>query len=162
MVANILKVAVSVTEFVADAGIKIFDGLATFVDWGYKAIDATRGFMKTLGGEGLAQNFDKVMGLVGTALTLATAITIDAAMNAADGGYDGPGLLDFVKGKGTAATAKGTIATKGTAAAATGTTAGGGATATAGTAGGLGLGAVIAIVAVQDCFHLLLERVFFK
>ena len=73
-VANILKVVVSVTDFLANAGIQIFNALATFVDWGYKAIDATRGFIKTIGGEGLAQNFDKVTNLVGTALFLATTI----------------------------------------------------------------------------------------
>ena len=54
------------TDFLANVGIQIFNGLATFVDWGYKAIDATRGFIKTIGGEGLAQNFDKVTNLVGT------------------------------------------------------------------------------------------------
>ena len=88
-VANILKVVVSVTDFLAEAGIQIFNALATFVDWGYKAIDATRGFIKTLGGEGLAQNFDKVTNLVGTALFLATTITTSMAVEALMGDDDG-------------------------------------------------------------------------
>ena len=90
-VANILKVVSSVTDFLAEAGIQIFNALATFVDWGYKAIDATRGFIKTLGGEGLAQNFDKVTNLVGTALFLATTIAGSMAVEALTGGGDVPG-----------------------------------------------------------------------
>ena len=90
-VANILKVVVSVTDFLAEAGIQIFNALATFVDWGYKAIDATRGFIKTLGGKGLAQNFDKVTNLVGTALFLATTITTSMAVEALMGDDDGGG-----------------------------------------------------------------------
>ena len=92
-VANILKVVVSVTDFLAEAGIQIFNALATFVDWGYKAIDATRGFIKTLGGEGLAQNFDKVTNLVGTTLflatTIATSMAVEALMGDDDGGSSG-------------------------------------------------------------------------
>ena len=101
-VANILKVVVSVTDFLANAGIQIFNALATFVDWGYKAIDATRGFIKTIGGEGLAQNFDKVTNLVGTALFLATTIAGSMAVEAltSGGGSDDGGLLDFVRKKG--------------------------------------------------------------
>ena len=98
-VANILKVVVSVTDFLANAGIQIFNALATFVDWGYKAIDATRGFIKTIGGEGLAQNFDKVTNLVGTALFLATTIAGSMAVEAltGGGGSDDGGLLDFIR-----------------------------------------------------------------
>ena len=102
-VANILKVVVSVTDFLAEAGIQIFNALATFVDWGYKAIDATRGFIKTLGGEGLAQNFDKVTNLVGTALFLATTITtsmaVEALMGDDDGGGGSPGRTRGRRGR---------------------------------------------------------------
>ena len=100
-VANILKVVVSVTDFLAEAGIQIFNALATFVDWGYKAIDATRGFIKTLGGEGLAQNFDKVTNLVGTALFLATTIATSMAVEALMGDDDGgsPGRRGRTRGR---------------------------------------------------------------
>ena len=33
-------------EFMIDLGGNILDKVVTFIDWGYKAIDATRGFMK--------------------------------------------------------------------------------------------------------------------
>ena len=113
-VAKILKVVVSVTDFLAEAGLQIFNALATFVDWGYKAIDATRGFIKTVGGEGLAQNFDKVTNLVGTALFLATTIAGSMAVEAltSGGGSDDGGLLDFIRNKGAKKVA-GKVAAKG-------------------------------------------------
>ena len=123
-VANILKVVVSVTDFLANAGIQIFNALATFVDWGYKAIDATRGFIKTVGGEGLAQNFDKVTNLVGTALFLATTIAGSMAVEAltSGGGSDDGGLLDFIRKKGAKKVA-GKVAAKGAIKGAAGTAA---------------------------------------
>ena len=123
-VANILKVVVSVTDFLANAGIQIFNALATFVDWGYKAIDATRGFIKTIGGEGLAQNFDKVTNLVGTALFLATTIAGSMAVEAltSGGGSDDGGLLDFIRKKGAKKVA-GKVAAKGAIKGAAGTAA---------------------------------------
>ena len=91
MLVGIVKVIDGATTFIADVGVKIIDTLSTFIDWGYKAYDATRGFVKIIGGNQLAENFDKVTGLVGTALTLATAITLDAAADSASGGGDEPG-----------------------------------------------------------------------
>ena len=156
MLVGFVKVADKILNFVADVGIKLVDALGTMVEFGYKAYDATRGFLQTIGGNGLAQNFDKVMGLVGTALTLATAITLDAAMDAASGGGDGPGLLDFLKFKKGAAAAKGAATAKGTAAAAAGAKgtaaaagtagAGGGAASTVGTVGGIAVGTAAAII----------------
>ncbi len=137
-VGNILKVVVSVTDFLANAGLQIFNALSTFVDWGYKAIDATRGFIKTIGGEGLAQNFDKVTNLVGTALFLATTIAGSMAVEAltGGGGSDDGGLLDFVRKKGAKKVA-GKLATKGAVKGVAGTAAKG---------AGVGLGAATAIV----------------
>jgi len=137
-VGNILKVVVSVTDFLANAGLQIFNALSTFVDWGYKAIDATRGFIKTIGGEGLAQNFDKVTNLVGTALFLATTIAGSMAVEAltGGGGSDDGGLLDFVRKKGAKKVA-GKLAAKGAVKGVAGTAAKG---------AGVGLGAATAIV----------------
>ena len=161
MLVGFVKVADKVLNFVADVGIKLVDALGTMVEFGYRAYDATRGFLETIGGNGLAQNFDKVMGLVGTALTLATAITLDAAMDAASGGGDGPGLLDFMKGKGAtkgATAVKGAAAAKGTAA--TGTAAGGTATA-ASTGTSAGAGAVAgAVIGAGLAFSALGEGIF--
>ena len=156
MLVGIVKVIDGATTFIADVGVKIIDTLSTFIDWGYKAYDATRGFVKIIGGNQLAENFDKVTGLVGTALTLATAITLDAAADSASGGGDGPGLLDLLKFKKGAAAAKGAATAKGTAAAAAGAKGtaaagtagvGGGAAGTAGTVGGVAVGTAAAIIA---------------
>jgi len=135
VLVGFVKAADKILNFVADVGLKIVDALGTMVDFGYRAYDATRGFLQTIGGSPLANNFDKVLGLVGTALTLATAITLDAAMDAASGGGDGPGLLDFIKGRGAAQGAT-TAATTG----------GGGAASTAGTVGGVAVGTAAAII----------------
>jgi len=139
-VAKILKVVVSVTDFLAEAGLQIFNALATFVDWGYKAIDATRGFIKTIGGEGLAQNFDKVTNLVGTALFLATTIAGSMAVEAltSGGGSDDGGLLDFIRKKGAKKVA-GKVAAKGAVKGAVGTTAKVGAKVAGGVVAGVGL-----------------------
>ena len=40
----------------------LLNGAATFVEWGYKAYDATRGFLRQIGGENTAQLFDKFLG----------------------------------------------------------------------------------------------------
>jgi len=74
-----------VGDFIIDVGIRLFDGLATFVDWGYKAYDATRGWMKSLGGENFAKGFDKFLGAVDTTLFLATAVAGDLALEALTG-----------------------------------------------------------------------------
>jgi hypothetical protein len=59
----IVKFLGSATDFVINTGGKLLDGLITFVDWGYKAIDATSGFIEKIGGSGAADNFGKFLGL---------------------------------------------------------------------------------------------------
>ena len=44
----ILKFVGQATDFVLNVGGKLLDGLVTFIDWGYKAYDASRGFIKNL------------------------------------------------------------------------------------------------------------------
>jgi hypothetical protein len=78
-------------DFLIDTGIGLFNGLATFVDWGYKAYDATRGFLKNFGGENFAKGFDKFIGAVDTALFLTTILAADLAAEATFGGGRGPG-----------------------------------------------------------------------
>ena len=79
---KILPVIIKVGDFFIDVGGKMLDGLITFVDWGYKAIDGTRQFIKQLGGEGLAQNFDKFAGAIDNVIEIA----IIAALATADSG----------------------------------------------------------------------------
>lgn len=89
---KILPVIIKVGDFFIDIGGKMLDGLVTFVDWGYKAIDGTRGFIKQLGGEGLAKNFDKFAGAIDNVIEVA----ILAALATADSGSGGD-LLDLGK-----------------------------------------------------------------
>lgn len=85
---KIFPVIIKAGDFLINIGGKLLDGLVTFVDWGYKAIDGTRGFIKNLGGEGLAKNFDKFAGAIDNVI----GIAILAALTTADiGGGDTSG-----------------------------------------------------------------------
>jgi len=136
---KILPVIIKVGDFFIDVGGKMLDGLVTFVDWGYKAIDGTRQFIKDLGGEGLAKNFDKFAGAIDNVIE----ISILAALATADSGGGGnlfDSGVDFLKRKGTqqaAQTAGRQVATQ--AAGQAGRTAGLGAGAVAGIVAGAGL-----------------------
>ena len=127
----IVKFLGSATDFVINTGGKLLDGLITFVDWGYKAIDATNGFIKKIGGAGAVDNFGKFLGLIDNALFLTTTIAGAMAVEALTSDSGGPG--DIV---GDQITKR--IAQKGAQQVAT---------SAAGQAGGLGAGAVAGIVA---------------
>ena len=82
----------NVMEFMLDLGGNILDKVVTFIDWGYKAIDATRGFIKSVGGEFSLQIFDKFTGAVDGIITATiTAALALSAMSGGDGGGGGPG-----------------------------------------------------------------------
>jgi hypothetical protein len=68
---KVLPVIVKVADFFIDVGGKLLNGLVTFIDWGYKAYDATRGFAKNLFGEGGVKQFDQLSGLLNKFLNLA-------------------------------------------------------------------------------------------
>ena len=87
---GLVKGIQSVIEFVSDIGIKLVDGLATFVDWGYKAYDATQGFLKNFGVK--QEQFDQFSGALSG---LIDALIIGSVILAARGedGF-GPGGLD--------------------------------------------------------------------
>ena len=91
----IVKFLGNAADFIIDIGGKLLNGLATFIDWGYKAYDATRGFIKGLGGENFAQGFDKFVGAIDTALFLTTFIAGDLLLEALSGDGGG-GLGDLV------------------------------------------------------------------
>jgi len=91
---KILPVIIKVGDFFIDVGGKMLDGLITFVDWGYKAIDGTRQFIKQLGGEGLAQNFDKFAGAIDNLIEVAIIAAL-ATADSGDGG--GPDVGDLAK-----------------------------------------------------------------
>jgi hypothetical protein len=84
---KVLPVIIKVSDFFIDVGGKLLDGLVTFIDWGYKAYDATRGFAKNLFGESGVKQFDQLSGLLNKFLNLA----IIAGMVAAGAGGRKPG-----------------------------------------------------------------------
>jgi len=89
---SVLPTIIKVTDFITDVGGKMLDGLITFIDWGYKAYDATRGFIKKIGGDGLAQNFDKFGGALNGLLDAAIVVGLASlAMGGGDGGAGGRG-----------------------------------------------------------------------
>jgi hypothetical protein len=82
----IVKFLGNAADFIIDVGGKLLNGLVTFIDIGYKAYDATRGFIKNLGGENFAKGFDKFIGAIDTALFLTTVLAGSMAMEAMSGG----------------------------------------------------------------------------
>ncbi len=76
------------TDLVINFGGKLLDGLVTFIDWGYKAYDATRGFAKNLFGNDGAKQFDQLSTLLNQFLNLALIAGMAAA---GSGGFGGRG-----------------------------------------------------------------------
>lgn len=90
MLKGIFSAINGIGNFIADFGIKLVDGLATFVDWGYKAYDATQGFLANFGVK--PELFDQFSGALSG---LIDALIIGSVILAARGedGF-GPGGLD--------------------------------------------------------------------
>jgi len=82
----IVKFLGSAADFIIDVGGKLLDGLVTFVDWGYKAYDASRGFVKNLFGNDGVKQFDQLSGLLNKFLNL---IIIAGMITAGSGGFGG-------------------------------------------------------------------------
>jgi hypothetical protein len=62
----LVKALASGAEWLLNVGGKVLDGLVTFIDWGYKAVEGARGFIKNIGGEKAIQLFDKFTGVFTT------------------------------------------------------------------------------------------------
>ena len=113
LLKNILPMVFGAVDFVSGLGVGLIDGLATFIDFGYKAYDSTQGFLKKVGGDGFAAGFEKFMGAVSTLIDILLLATVVRGM-----GDFGPGkpkkpkarrlrFLDFrKKGSGVAPPAK--------------------------------------------------------
>ena len=88
--ARILAPAV---DFFIDFSGKLLDGLITFIDWGYKAYDATRGFVKTMGGNTALKIFDGFNDAVGKVIDAAiiASIALSGMGDSGGGGYGGGG-----------------------------------------------------------------------
>jgi hypothetical protein len=142
----ILKFLGGAADFIINTGGFLLNGLATFLDIGYKAYDATRGFLKSFGGENFVKVFDAFNGAVGSVIEAAIIASIALASQGKDGVLDiGMDLLkDRLLGQGAQA------ATQAATSSGTSAAAGGGASTVGGTAtqaGGLSAGAVAAVVA---------------
>jgi hypothetical protein len=106
----ILKFLGNAADFIIDIGGKLLNGLVTFIDIGYKAYDATRGFLKSFGGENFAKGFDKFIGAIDTALFLTTALAASMALESLTGGDDAGGGITDMAGNKTAQSAAGKVA----------------------------------------------------
>jgi hypothetical protein len=160
-----------IADFLIRVGGALFNGLVTFIDWGYKAVEWTRGAVENVFGEEGAKTFDKITGVLNKVLNLQLALTL--AMIAFSVEFSG-GLMNWgknfmsifkygLKRAGTrllikllgkkaavAILGKGAVATATTATAATATTATtatAATTSTAATAGGIGVAGATGIVA---------------
>jgi hypothetical protein len=142
----ILKFLGGAADFIINTGGFLLNGLATFLDIGYKAYDATRGFLKSFGGENFVKVFDAFNGAVGSVIEAAIIASIALASQGKDGVLDiGMDLLkDRLLGQGAQATTQAATSSSASAAAGGGASTAGG---TAAQAGGLGVGAVAAVVA---------------
>ena len=142
----ILKFLGGAADFIINTGGFLLNGLATFLDIGYKAYDATRGFLKSFGGENFVKVFDAFNGAVGSVIEAAIIASIALASQGKDGVLDiGMDLLkDRLLGQGAQAATQATTSSSASAAAGGGASTAGG---TAAQAGGLGVGAVAAVVA---------------
>ena len=99
---GIVSIIGNVMEFMIDLGGNILDKVVTFIDWGYKAIDATRGFMKSFGGDFSLKIFDTFTGAVSGVIDAAiiAAIALSTQGMGGGGGPDGGRLRVGGKGAG--------------------------------------------------------------
>ena len=75
----IVKFLASTVDFIIKIGGTILKGLVTFIDWGYKAVTATEGWIKDKFGEDAADKFNAFMGTINKVLNLVIALGIGAA-----------------------------------------------------------------------------------
>ena len=113
---NFVKIAAPAFDFIIDMGGKLLNGMVSFIDAGYKAVDATRGLVGKTFGDDALKNFDKLTGAFEKFMNLAIIV----GMASADFGRDRLGRK--LTGKGAEAAAKkgaGTLARRGAARVAT-------------------------------------------
>jgi hypothetical protein len=85
----IVKFIGKATDLILGIGGKLLDGLTTFVDWGYKAYDATKGFLKNSFGEDGVKQFEQLSGLLNKFLNLALIAGMVAASSGGFGSKSG-------------------------------------------------------------------------
>jgi len=90
----IVKLLGKAGDLIVDFGGKLLNGLATFIDWGYKAVDFSRGLIGKTFGDDALKNFDKLTSEFEKFMNLAIIV----GMASADFGMDRLGRR--VSGKG--------------------------------------------------------------
>ena len=75
----ILKLLGNVADFLINIGGTILGGLVTFVDWGYKAVTATEGWIKDKFGEDAAAKFNSFTGFLTKTMNLVISLGMAAA-----------------------------------------------------------------------------------
>ena len=95
---GIIKFLDTVGNFLATFGVKLIDGLVTFVDFGIKAYDFTIGVIEKGIGPLFGENSSKVLGLIENAIFLTTAIAGSMAAEAMMGGGGGGGPTTGIRG----------------------------------------------------------------
>ncbi len=73
---GLLKLLAGLAEFLIDFGGRILNGLVTFVHWGYKAFEWTRGAIENVFGEKGVKTFDKITSVLKTVLNLQLMLTL--------------------------------------------------------------------------------------
>lgn len=73
-IVKLLKPIAAFADFVIDVGGKLLDGLVSFIDWGYKAVEGTKGWIGDKFGEGAAEKFDSFMGTLTKVMNLVFAV----------------------------------------------------------------------------------------
>jgi len=81
-----LKFLGSAADFIINIGGDLLNGLVTFIDAGYKAYDATRGFVKNLFGDAGVKQFDQLSSVLNKFLNLAIIAGMVAAGSSGRGG----------------------------------------------------------------------------
>jgi len=78
-IVKLLKPIAAFADFVIDVGGKLLDGLVSFIDWGYKAVEGTRGWIEEKFGEGAAEKFDSFTTNLNSVMNIVIALGLAAA-----------------------------------------------------------------------------------
>ena len=100
------NLVLSVGDFITDFGIAFIDRMGSFLDAGYKAYDATKGFLKFLGGDNAVDAFVGFTNAVGKLVDVAIIAAIAMSTMNDDGGR-GDVPRDRIRGRGKGRSIKG-------------------------------------------------------
>ena len=82
---NILPLINGAANFISSIGIGLIDGFANIINIGYQAYDASKVFMKQIGGEDMEASFDKFMGAVTSVIDILLLATLIRASDSFGG-----------------------------------------------------------------------------